>query len=75
LRLDRIGSLMFQPISECTGRTDLNVTTGQVQNQGYFPDVNVVLRHHNLCENDGLQCCNKLPGNNLDFATGPCTSK
>jgi len=24
-----------------------------------------------VCKNDGMRCCNKLPGNNVDFATGP----
>jgi len=24
-----------------------------------------------ICKYDGLRCCNELPGNNVDFATGP----
>jgi len=28
------------------------------------------LQHHKLCKNNGLWCCNKLPGSILDFDTG-----
>jgi len=30
----------------------------------------VVFHCATLCKNDSLQCCNKLTGNKLDFATG-----
>jgi len=63
----------IQPISMCKSRTDFDVIMGRLQNQPYFLglDCIYVLYHHKLCKNNGLCCCNKHPGYNLDFATGP----
>jgi len=57
----------------CMRRTEFDVTKGRLQNQGYIQGIYRMYCYTINCVKTmvcTLQWCNKLPGNNLDFATG-----
>jgi len=70
----------------CKSRTDFDVTTGRCKINVISRELAVCIASCNtthcvktvgsvaamlFSKNDGLHCCNKLPENNLDLATGP----